>query len=555
MIGVYLKQLRGLLIALPPDAASQYCQEINEIEGRRAYIIGVVCKNSNSQCIEVTIIDEVDVLDVPMNKDQITEFSESAWQHEQNPDYWRNMGRQSLRYQLNKSILNKPSKNAILLIGDGMGVSTTSAGPIHQHWIKLPFTGLSKTYNIDYQTPDSAATATAYLCGVKSRSGTIGVNGFCKRSDYSCCGKSEYFASSILAAAKQAGKSTGIVTSTRITHASPASAFAHCPNRDWEVFDDENFSKTEYAHGCRDIADQLIDNFDILDVVIGGGRTNFIPNTMADPEYPEVRGRRVDGRNLIEEWKAKMTSKGKTPNFVWSNNDFHNLSTNKIDNLLALLEPSHMHYEIDRIKLKLSEPSLAQMTATAISILQKNPNGFVLFVEGGRIDHGHHGTEARRALGDFASFDDSLNTCLQLTSADDTQIVVSADHSHVFTVGGYAYRNNDIFGFAANDMENGSNVDGMPFTSILYGNGPGYINSSDRLNKSYWNTVDLHSHDFKYHSAVPLNSESHGAEDVIVYASGPRSHLYTGTFEQSDIFHYMVYSMCLNEYSNDANCW
>ncbi|KAI0979801.1 hypothetical protein GJ496_011634 [Pomphorhynchus laevis] len=61
----------GLLIALPPDAASQYCQEINEIEGRRAYIIGVVCKNSNSQCNEVTIIDEVDVLEVPMNKDQM----------------------------------------------------------------------------------------------------------------------------------------------------------------------------------------------------------------------------------------------------------------------------------------------------------------------------------------------------------------------------------------------------------------------------------------------------------------------------------------------------
>ncbi|KAI0979804.1 hypothetical protein GJ496_011636 [Pomphorhynchus laevis] len=316
-----------------------------------------------------------------------------------------------------------------------------------------------------------------------------------------------------------AGKSTGIVTLKRNTHASPASAFAHCPNRDWEVFDDENFSNTEYARGCRDIADQLINNSDILDVVIGGGRTNFIPNTMADPEYPEVRGRRVDGRNLIEEWKAKMTSKGKTPNFVWSNNDFHNLSTNKIDNLLALLEPSHMHYEIDRIKLKLSEPS------------QQN---------------GHHGTEARRALGDFASFDLPKRI-------DDTQIVVSADHSHVFTVGGYAYRNNDIFGFAANEKENGSNVDGMPFTSILYGNGPGYINSSDRLNKSYWNTVDLHSHDFKYHSAVPLNSESHGAEDVIVYASGPRSHLYTGTFEQSDIFHYMVYSMCLNEYSNDTN--
>ncbi|KAI0978700.1 hypothetical protein GJ496_001565 [Pomphorhynchus laevis] len=476
------------------------------------------------------------------------------------------MGRQSVRRQLNKSIHNKPAKNAILLIGDGMGVSTTSAGRIYAGQLKhvlgesyssaldkLPFTGLSKTYNIDRQTPDSAATATAYLCGVKSRSGTIGVNGFCKRSDYSCCHKSEYFVSSILAAAKQAGKSTGIVTSTRITHASPASAFAHCPNRDWEVFDDENFSNTEYARGCRDIADQLINNSDILDVVIGGGRTNFIPNTMADPEYPEVRGRRVDGRNLIEEWKAKMTSKGKTPNFVWSNNDFHNLSTNKIDNLLALLEPSHMHYEIDRIKLKLSEPS------------QQN---------------GHHGTEARRALGDFASLqyqfcrkiqmvsfclsrvDESITVTtelkqeeLSLTSIDDTQIVVSADHSHVFTVGGYAYRNNDIFGFAANEKENGSNVDGMPFTSILYGNGPGYINSSDRLNKSYWNTVDLHSHDFKYHSAVPLNSESHGAEDVIVYASGPRSHLYTGTFEQSDIFHYMVYSMCLNEYSNDTNCW
>ncbi len=111
---------------------------------------------------------------------------------------------------------------------------------------------------------------------------------------------------------------------------------------------------------------------------------------------------------------------------------------------LALLSYDHMEYEIDRDANE--EPSIVEMTQKAIELLEKNEKGYFLLVEGGRIDHGHHSSKAKKAIEDFVVFDESVGKGLDMTSEKDTLLIVTADHSHTFTIGGYSARGNDIYG-------------------------------------------------------------------------------------------------------------
>lgn len=103
-----------------------------------------------------------------------------------------------------------------------------------------------------------------------------------------------------------------------------------------------------------------------------------------------------------------------------------------------------MSFEIERDPQK--EPSIIEMTEKAIELLEKGENGFFLLVEGGRIDHGHHGSQAKKALEDFVVFDDAVGKALQVTETNETLVLVTADHSHTFSLGGYSARGNDIYG-------------------------------------------------------------------------------------------------------------
>lgn len=83
------------------------------------------------------------------------------------------------------------------------------------------------------------------------------------------------------------------------------------------------------------------------------------------------------------------------------------------------------------------EPSLLQMTAKAIEVLKKNPNGYFLFVEGAKIDLGHHATQAHYALDEAAEFSDAVEYARKATSEEDTIILVTADHAHTMSYSGY----------------------------------------------------------------------------------------------------------------------
>lgn len=238
--------------------------------------------------------------------------------------------------------------------------------------------------------------------------------------------------------AQDAGKGTGIVTTTRITHASPAGNYAHVAERNWES--DYDVAKD----GCdpnkvADIAKQLVQG-DVgkkFKVILGGGRYEFINNTMFDEE--EKRGRRIDGLNLIDEWKMERSKLGHAE-YVWDNRGLKKFDAAKTDYLLGLFEDSHCYKNLD-IKLQQlqeTEPTLTEMTEAAIKVLEKEPNGFYLFVEGGLIDHTHHANTARYMVNETEEFANAIDLARRMTSEDDTLIVVTSDHGHTMTYSGYA---------------------------------------------------------------------------------------------------------------------
>ncbi len=238
--------------------------------------------------------------------------------------------------------------------------------------------------------------------------------------------------------------STGVVTTARLTHATPAVNYAHISNRDWEAN-----SSLPAGATVKDIARQLIEfpYGNGIEVALGGGRSYFMPRPAVggnDPEYPTVAGRRTDGRDLTAEWTAKYPKSA----YVWNKAQFDSIDPRRTDHLLGLFEPSHVKYEHDRATDPAGEPSLADMTRKAIEILGKNRKGFYLMVEAGRIDHAHHAGNAYRALTDTIELSEAVKVAKELTRDEDTLIIVTADHSHTLTIAGYPSRGNPILGKA-----------------------------------------------------------------------------------------------------------
>ena len=461
----------------------------------------------------------------------------------------------------------KPStnkaKNIILMIGDGMGITTVTASRIYGgqkagkdgvsnnlNMDMFPYVALSRTYSADSQVTDSAPSASAMTTGVKSNNEMLGLTAAAVYKD--CATEKPNVVTSIFETAEAKGLATGIVTTTRITHATPASTYAHSVNRDWESDKDMG---AEAGKGCKDIADQLINwpAGDGFEVVLGGGRLKFLPDDVADPENDKKKGDRKDKRNLIEEW----TKKDNNHVFVMDKTGFDAVDVKSGAKMLGLFETSHMQYEADRAKDKGGEPSLAEMTAKAISRLQQSDNGYILMVEGGRIDHAHHATNAARALEDTLEFDTAVKAALDATNREDTLIIVTADHSHTLTMAGYAKRDTPILGLVKEqDGKNTLAKDGKPYTVLGYANGPSAVfagmeegekeakPAGSRADLTLANTANL---EYLQPSLVPLESETHGGEDVAIYANGPMAHLFSGTVDQQYIYHVMMEASGLNK--------
>jgi alkaline phosphatase len=451
-----------------------------------------------------------------------------------------------LRAAIKRAPNTRQARNIILFVGDGMGVTTVTAARIHQGqksgrdgvsnklaFETLPYGALSRTYSHDSAVTDSAPSASAMTTGVKSRNGTINVDSKVAAGD--CLAGRARPTTTIAELAEIAGMSTGAVTTTRITHATPAAVYAHAADRDWEG--DADMKPEQFAAGCIDIARQLVEMRygDGLEVAMGGGRDRFLPIDAADPESPGKKGTRKDGRNLTQAWLDRYPGNSA---YVWNRAGFDALDPKKTRHVLALFEPSNMQFELDRAKDAAGDPSLAEMTLKAIEILKQNRKGFFLMVEGGRIDHAHHGGNAVRALEDTLAFDDAVKAALGAVNLRDTLVVVTADHSHVLTMAGYPSRNNPILGLADNEAGKPAlALDGKPYTTLSYANGPGA--KPDGTPRDDLTGVDTTAPDYRQQALVPAQSETHGGEDVAIYATGPWAHLFQGTVDQNYIFHVM----------------
>lgn len=496
----------------------------------------------------------------------------------ENRDQWYQDGRSAVEAAKRLSVQRRRARNVILFVGDGMGISTVTAARILEGQMRgesgeenllsferLPFVALSKTYSVNQQTADSAPTMTAIITGAKTDDGIISVDQDVVRGDHSTVKGNEL--RTFLELAEQAGLSTGVVTTARVTHATPGACYAHSADRNWES--DADLPATAQRSGFPDIARQLVEfaHGNGPEVVLGGGRSKFLPNTVVDPEYSGQTGERKDARNLVNEWLRRRPRSA----YVWNKSQLDAIDPRKTDRVLGLFERSHMKYEHDRPSDAGGEPSLSEMTSKAINLLARNRNGYFLMVEGGRIDHAHHEGNAYRALTDTIEFANAVKVAMARTNLRETLIIVTADHSHAFTIAGYPTRGSNILGLvrANNDRGNPSgDVEkdklGRPYTTLGYANGPGYVGSSKEQPegpKRHPHTgngysgitkgrpdlasVPTNSPDYLQEATIPLESETHGGEDVAIYAGGPGAHLIHGVQEQNVIFHVMIEAMRL----------
>lgn len=493
---------------------------------------------------------------------------------------WSAQGRDAIARAKALSASALPARNVILFVGDGMGVSTVTAARIlegqlrgetgEENWLafeRLPHVALAKTYNANQQVPDSAGTMTAMVTGAKTRAGVLSLDAGLARGDHT--GVEAHRLETLFEQAEARGLATGVVSTAKITHATPAACYGHSPDRDWEH--DAKLPADARAAGFPDLARQLVEfgAGDGLEVALGGGREGFLPVETIDPEYPDKTGKRLDGRDLMQEWSRAAPASAA----VWSGAQLRALDLAATDRLLGLFEPSHMQFEAHRPMDPGQEPSLAELTDAALTLLSRHEKGYVLMVEGGRIDHGHHANSAYLALHDALAFSRAVETALARTDPNETLIVVTADHSHVFTIAGYPERGNDIFGLVRRTDPQGEpagvlmrDLGGKPYTTLGYTNGPGHPAASDQqpagakrlphfpktledapFARPDLGELDTGSASYLQESGIPLASETHAGEDVAIYAGGPGAWLFHGVQEQTYVYWATVEALGWNE--------
>ena len=460
---------------------------------------------------------------------------------------------------------SRKAKNIIFVVGDGMGVSTLTAARIfvgQQQGLlgeefalsfeSFPHTALIKTYNVDLQTPDSAGTMSALMTGLKTNEGIISLPASVKRGDCTSTTLQDKMLPTLLDIAKAKGKSTAVVTTARVTHATPATTYAHSVDRNWES--DDAIPQEAKDLGCLDIASQLIaDNGTSVDMILGGGRRHFLPSTEG--------GKRLDGKNLISQWQSQGGQ------YVASLTDLQQLATANGEHketakekkpVLGLFSSSHLSYAYQRAESTSNQPSneqpsLQQMTEAALNRLQKNDQGYALIIEAGRIDHGHHEGKAYKALTETQELHETIAWLMTQVDIKETLIVVTADHSHTLTLSGYATRGNPILGHVVGNDREGypqtaplKDKQGNPYTILSYRDGPGANIERDHDGHGEQHKKQdkqLNDPDYQQIALVPMDYETHGGEDVALYAIGPQAQLFSGTLEQHWVFHALKYAM------------
>ncbi len=423
------------------------------------------------------------------------------------------------------------AKNIIFFLGDGMGPTTITAARIFKGGEDslLDFerlmerTARIKTYSNDYQTTDSAPSMGSYMTGIKINNDVISMKDArpikTNKDGSDACGAGNGSAAvTILELAKARGKAVGAITTTELTHATPASTFSHVCNRD----------------AAYSIAQQIVPGGagynpalgDGIDVLMGGGRNHFTPRDAAS----NPKGR-PDGRDLMAEFAAQ--------GYYVAGTRAGMMSARPGRKFVGIYsDQSHLDYSYQR---RPEQPTLAEMTGKAIDLLSKNPNGFFLMVEGGKIDHALHDTRAKHALEETVAFDEAVRVAIERMRAIDpglenTLLVLTADHDHTMQINGYAKRGNPIHDIVR-DYATGQpkkDADGKTFTTLVFGNGPNRPDARADVDSAAAMGDDYHQE-----TGIGMGSETHGGGDVKLFATGAGSTPFKGTIENTQVFHLM----------------
>ncbi|HDX9577959.1 TPA: alkaline phosphatase [Bacillus pseudomycoides] len=399
-------------------------------------------------------------------------------------------------------------KNVIVLIGDGMGPSYMTA---HRYMKDNPKTfemeqtefdkhlvGTQVTYPEDehQNITDSASAATAMSAGIKTYNAAIAVD------------NDKTNVKTVLEQAKERGKSTGLVATSEITHATPAAFGAH------------DVSRKNMDAIANDYFDEKINDKHKVDVLLGGGVNNFV---------------RKD-RNLTEEFKKDGYS------YV---TDRQQLLNDKSDQILGLFAPGGFDKMIDRTD---KAPSLEEMTNAAINRLNKNKNGFFLMVEGSQIDWAGHDNDVVAAMSEMDDFEKAFKAAIEFAKKDKhTLVVATADHSTGgFSLGTKGEYNFDVKpikaakrtpDFMAAEIAKGANVEETLKKYIDLELTAEEIKSVNDVAPSKDATKIDNAIEaiFNKRSYTGWTTEGHTGEDVGVYAFGPGKYLFSGVQENTNL--------------------
>lgn len=379
-------------------------------------------------------------------------------------------------------------KSIILLIGDGMGQAHISLARYYKsgqlHMDDMPVSSTMSTSplpNEEKIVTDSAAAGTAISTGHKTYNGYLGVD------------KDKKALETILEKSKKAKKSTGLVTTTRLTHATPAAFASHNPDRN----DEENIAK------------EMLNNN--VDVLLGGGKNYF----------------------------NKLITKAEDKSYSYVDNP-KDLMESKSEKLLGLFANSHLDYEIDRNK---DQPSLANMTKKSLELLSNNPNGLFLMVEGGRIDHSSHNNDPATTAREVLAFDLAVKEALDFAKKDkNTLVIVTADHE----TGGLSIGANGNYDFKPEilkeqkiSLEKLEKLDNIKDKLDLLG-----VNL--KLDKIQENKIEIFKNKINNLSQTGWTTDAHTAIDVPIKAYGPSSNNYTKHMDNTDLNKKMLESLNLN---------
>lgn len=388
-----------------------------------------------------------------------------------------------------------PPGSAVLFIGDGMGPAYVTATRVARGGSRgrlridgLPYTALSRTHSADSPVTDSAAAASAMACGQKTANGVL-----CEDASAVYGKQDGRKLESIAAWAKRRGLRVGLVTTTTVTHATPAAFYAHEKDRDNEA----------------GIARQAVESgFHFL---LGGGRKFFPEDVRAEAG--------AAGWTVVETADALRAIGG-------------------LDHrVLGLFADGHLPYEpeIEAARKRMdggegdaaarTAPTLPEMTRWAIDGLRKTGQPFFLMVEGGRIDHAGHANWARTLVDETAAFDEAIGYAVDRLDPKTTLVLVTADHeTGGLALNGYPDEKDGIWSAYRDPWgEKGDE----PYPVLTFSSGPG---TKRQTRQAPYGADDPRP------SGLSLGSAAHTGVDVVLYAWGAGAERVHGTLENTAIY-------------------